>query len=99
MTGRSFTSKIMILAFALVGGIFDAQLHILKKLGIPQRLKIAPQGLFVIGVAFAAEDARFQGVTADSPVAEKFDALDDGRLRWRLVLLAAAERSCGDFPW
>ncbi len=59
-----------------VGRIFDAELHVFEELGIPQRLKIAPQRLFVVGIALAAEDAGFQGVAADAAVADKDDAID-----------------------
>ena len=54
------------------------QFYVLKKLRIPERLEIAAQGLFVVGIVFAAENARFEGVVTHSAVTEKFDALDDG---------------------
>ena len=42
-----------------VGGIFDAQLYVFKKLSVPKRLEVAAQSFFVVVIAFAAEDASF----------------------------------------
>ena len=64
-----------------------AQLYIFKKLSIPKRLEVAAQGFFVVVIAFAAEDARFQGVATDPAIADELDALDDAvryRNGWRL---------------
>ena len=41
-----------------VGRIFDAQLYVFEKLRVPESLKIAAKSFFVVGIAFAAEDAR-----------------------------------------
>ena len=38
--------------------VFDAEFYVFKKLRVPKSLKIAAQGLFVVHVAFATEDAR-----------------------------------------
>src|SRR5580658_7465424 len=66
------------LAVRTVCRIFHLQLYVLKELRVPKRLEIPAKRLFVVGITFAAEDARFQGVCADSAVTEEFDALDDG---------------------
>ena len=42
-----------------VGRVFDAELYVFEKLRVPESLKIAPEGFFVVGIAFAAEDAGF----------------------------------------
>ena len=57
--GRSFTSKMMFLLIRAVGRIFHAEFYVFEKLGIPESLEIAAQSFFVVGVAFAAEDAGF----------------------------------------
>src|SRR5579859_2318357 len=59
-----------------IGAVLDTQLYVLEELRVPESLKIAAQGLFIVGIAFAAEDARLESVAADSAVANKFDALD-----------------------
>src|SRR5260370_24636605 len=76
-----------IFVIGAVGRIFDAELHVFEELGIPQRLKIAPQRLFVVGIALAAEDAGFQRVAAYATLADKDDAIDyrTGLLRRRLL--------------
>ena len=58
------------------------QLHVFKKLCVPQRLKIAPQRLFVIGIAFAAENTRLQSVGANSPISDEIDPVDDFSSLW-----------------
>ena len=90
------------LAVRAVGRIFDAQFDVLKELGIPEGLKIAPQSLFVVGIAFAAEDARLESIAADSAVADEFDALDHcrslaarGLLRILRLGVVAAVVLCG----
>src|SRR5271165_7321639 len=60
-----------------VRGIFHAKLHVFEKLRVPQSLEIAAQGLFVVDVAFTAEDAGFEGVAANAAVADEVDAVDD----------------------
>src|SRR6476661_2157190 len=59
-----------------IGRIFDTQLYVLEELRVPESLEIAAQGLFVVRIVLAAEDAGLEGVAADSPVANKLDALD-----------------------
>ena len=61
-----------------VGRIFDAELYVFEKLRVPEGLKIAAQSFFVVWVAFAGEDARFQGVAANAAIADEDDAIDDG---------------------
>src|ERR1700730_649852 len=39
--------------------ILNVQLHIFEKLRIPQSMKVSPQRLLVVRIAFAAENARF----------------------------------------
>src|ERR1041384_2406539 len=57
--------------------IFDTQLHIFKKLRVPEGLEVAAQSLFVVGVIVAAENPSFQCVVADAPVPDKINAFDD----------------------
>src|SRR6476619_5763626 len=65
--------------------IFHPEFYIFEKLGIPERLKITAQRLFVVCVVFAAEDAGFQGVVANAAVADEFDPLNyDRSLLWLL---------------
>src|SRR5580658_5128256 len=68
----------------LVGRVFDAQFYILEELCVPQRLEIPPQSFFVVGIAFAAEDPRFERIAANSAVTQKFDALNHS---WRLAVV------------
>ncbi len=76
-------------AVRAIGSIFHAELHVLEELGVPQRLKIAAQRLFIVDIAFPAEDARFQRVGPHAAVAVEIDADDDkllllrGGLRFR----------------
>src|SRR6266496_1664684 len=65
------------LAAGTAGRVFDAELHVLEELRVPQGLEIATQRFFVVRIALAAEDARFQRVAADAAVAEKLDAVND----------------------
>src|SRR6266436_6612890 len=69
------------LAAGTAGRVFDAELHVLEELCVPQSLEIAAQRFFVVRIALAAEDARFQRVAADAAVAEKLDAVNDKLLR------------------
>ena len=64
------------LAVGAIRGIFDTQLNVFEKLRVPERLEIAAKGLFVVGIALAAENAGLKSVAADSAVAVKFDAFD-----------------------
>jgi len=41
-----------------LGRILDPQFYVFKELRVPQRLKIAPQGLFVVHIAVAGENPR-----------------------------------------
>src|ERR1700730_12883015 len=76
-----------IFVIGTVGRILDAELHIFEKLRIPERLKIAAQSFFVVGIAVAAEDAGFQRIGADAAVTCKEDAIDyrSGGLGRRLL--------------
>ena len=42
-----------------VGRVLDAELYVFEKLCVPESLKIAAKGFLVVGIALAAEDARF----------------------------------------
>src|SRR6202022_1869692 len=64
-----------------------SQPYVFKELRIPQRLKIAAQSFFIVGISFPGEDARFQGVAADAPVPKEVDALDHQVLLLALALL------------
>ena len=76
-------------AAGAIGRIFHAELYVLEELRVPQRLKIAPQGLFIVDITIAAEDARLQRVATHAAVADKFDAIDD-----KLLLLRGGLRIC-----
>ena len=58
-----------VLVIDAVGRIFDAELYVFEKLRVPQSLEIAAERFFVVGVAFARKDARFQGVAANPAIA------------------------------
>ena len=45
-----------------IGGVFDPELDVFEELRVPERLKIAAQSLFVVGIAVAGEDAGLQSV-------------------------------------
>src|SRR5260221_7666144 len=59
------------------GGILDAQFHVFEELGIPKRLEVAPESLFIVGIAVAAEDAGFQGVCTDAAGPSVLLSVDD----------------------
>ncbi len=75
-----------------IGGIFHPKFYVLEKLCVPQRLKIAAQRIFIVDIAFAAEDACFQRVAAHAAVAKKFDAVDDKLLVRAGLLLGGSLR-------
>src|ERR1051326_2685344 len=75
--------------------IFDTQLHIFKKLRVPEGLEVAAQSLFVVWVIVAAENPSFQCVVADAPVPDKINAFDDC---WLLGLLLSFLRTGSEFP-
>ncbi len=60
-----------------IGRIFYSELYVLEELRVPQRLKIAAQRLFIVDIAVAAEDARFQRVAAHAAISDEVDALND----------------------
>ncbi len=62
--------------------VFHLQFYVFEKLRVPQRLKVAAQGFFVVRIAHPAEDARLQCVSANPAVAFEVDAFDE-----RLVVL------------
>ncbi len=62
--------------------VFDVELHVFKKLRVPKGLEIATQRLFVVVIAFTAEDARHQCVFTHPAIAQEIDAVDD-KLRLR----------------
>src|SRR5258707_7319020 len=73
-----------------VGGILNAQLHVLKELRVPKSLEIATQSLFVVRIAIAAENARPEGVAANAPVVDEDHAVNDGFVLLRRRLLEGA---------
>src|SRR5690349_15334391 len=58
--------------------VFHAQLYVFEKLRVPKRLEIAAKRFFVVDVALAAENARLQGVAANTAIAVKLDARNYG---------------------
>ena len=94
--GRSLTLKMMILPSGRSGGIFHLQLYVLKKLRIPERLEIPAKGFFIVGIAFAAEDARFEGVACGFCGCRKIRCARRRLLagRWRAAC-ALCGASCG----
>ncbi len=73
-----------------IGRIFHAELYVLEELRVPQRLKITAQRLFIVDIAVAAEDARFQRVAAHAAISDEIDALND-----QLLLLSGSLRIGG----
>ena len=60
-----------------IGRVFNAQLHVFKELRIPESLEVTAQCLFIICVAFAAEDAGLQRVVSNPAIADELNPLDD----------------------
>jgi len=83
------------LGVRVAGGIFDAQLHVFKKLRVPEGLEVAAQRFFVVGIVFPAEDARFESVGAHPAVADKIDAFDHGGPEGILRVGRQKIRICG----
>ena len=82
------------LAPRVLRAVLDAQLDVFEELGVPQGLKIAPQRLFTVGIADAAENSGFQCVAADPAIADKVDPLDRDRLRSLRVQKARRTHTC-----
>ena len=51
--------------------------NILEELGVPERQKIAPDGICVIGVALPRENPREQRIPRDAAISFEFNARDD----------------------
>src|SRR5439155_13592779 len=81
-------------AACAIGRIFHAELYVLEELRVPQRLKITAQGLFIVDIPVAAEDARLQRVAAHAAIADEIDALND-QLLLLLLLLTGSLRIGG----
>ena len=78
MTGRSLDFEDDVFVIGAIGRVFDAELYVFEKLRVPESLEIAAKRFFVIRIAFAAEDARLEGVAANAAIADEDDAVDDG---------------------
>ena len=77
------------LSIGLIGRVLHLQFYVLKKLRVPQRLEVAAQRFFVIGIAGARKNAGLQRVAPDAAVPFEIDSLDE----WLpLVLLGAVGR-------
>ena len=99
--GALFNFEDDVFVIGTVGRIFDAKLYVFEILGVPESLKIAAKSFFIVGVAFAAEDAGLESVAANAAIAEEDDAIDDGRrilvgsgrgLRWSGLERRASRR-------
>ena len=66
-----------IFALGRFGSVLHFQANIFEILRVPERLEVAAQALFVVGIARAREDARLQRLAADAAVALELNALDD----------------------
>ena len=76
-----FDFKDDVFVIGAVGRVFDAELYVFEKLRVPESLEVAAQRFFIVRIAFAREDARFQRVAADAAVTDEDDAIDDsGRI-------------------
>ena len=76
----------------LVGAVFDFQADVLKKLGIPQSLKVAAYGFFVIRVARTRKNASEQRIPLDAAISNEFYALNDVLLSPGCLLRQSEQR-------
>ena len=64
-----------IFPFGLSGLVLHLEADILKKLRVPQRLKIAAHRIVAVGIARPREDARQQRIALNAAVPDEFNAL------------------------